>query len=70
MEGGSLDELLNDKTRVFTIKEIQLIMIQILQGLAHIHSKSIMHRDLKPENIMFSRRGDLSSLKIVDFGLA
>jgi len=22
MEGGSLDELLNDKTRVFTIKEI------------------------------------------------
>jgi len=45
-------------------------MIQILQGLAHIHSKSIMHRDLKPENIMFSRRGDLSSLKIVDFGLA
>ena len=29
-----------------------------------------MHRDLKPENIMFSSHGILSSLKIVDFGLA
>ena len=29
-----------------------------------------MHRDLKPENIMFLKKGDLSSLKIVDFGLA
>ena len=29
-----------------------------------------MHRDLKPENIMLLRKGDLNSLKIVDFGLA
>lgn len=35
-----------------------------------MHSKNIMHRDLKPENIMLQKKGDLSSLKIVDFGLA
>jgi calcium-dependent protein kinase len=35
-----------------------------------MHSKNIMHRDLKPENIMFLKKNDLSSLKIVDFGLA
>ncbi len=29
-----------------------------------------MHRDLKPENIMMLKKGDLNSLKIVDFGLA
>ena len=35
-----------------------------------MHSKNIMHRDLKPENIMLQKKGDLNSLKIVDFGLA
>lgn len=35
-----------------------------------MHSKNIMHRDLKPENIMMLKKGDLNSLKIVDFGLA
>lgn len=35
-----------------------------------MHEKLIMHRDLKPENIMLLRKGDLNSLKIVDFGLA
>ena len=29
-----------------------------------------MHRDLKPENIMLLKKGDLNTLKIVDFGLA
>ena len=41
-----------------------------MQGLAFMHSKNIMHRDIKPENIMLQKKGDLNSLKIVDFGLA
>jgi calcium-dependent protein kinase len=28
-----------------------------------------MHRDIKPENIMFSIKGDIQTLKIVDYGL-
>jgi len=35
-----------------------------------MHGKNIMHRDLKPENIMLLKKGDLNTLKIVDFGLA
>jgi serine/threonine protein kinase len=29
-----------------------------------------MHRDLKPENILFMEKGNLSSLRIADFGLS
>lgn len=29
-----------------------------------------MHRDIKPDNIIFFERGNINSLKIVDFGLA
>lgn len=35
-----------------------------------MHKLKIMHRDLKPENIMLLKKGDLNTLKIVDFGLA
>ncbi|OIR55575.1 MAG: CMGC/CDK protein kinase, partial [Amphiamblys sp. WSBS2006] len=42
------------------------ILHQILEGLAHIHSKKLVHRDLKPKNILV----DLTklSVKICDFG--
>ena len=29
-----------------------------------------MHRDIKPENLLFSKKGNFTELKIVDFGLA
>ena len=39
-------------------------------GIAYCHSKNIMHRDIKPENLLFSKKGNFTELKIVDFGLA
>lgn len=42
----------------------------ILLGLEHMHSKSVIHRDLKPENIKLKYPGDIQSLKIIDFGLS
>jgi calcium-dependent protein kinase len=35
-----------------------------------MHSKNIMHRDIKPENIVLEKSNNLTTLKIVDFGLA
>ncbi|MFQ5636651.1 MAG: protein kinase [bacterium] len=43
------------------------IAIQIAQGLAKAHEKSIIHRDIKPANIIVQPDG---SVKIIDFGLS
>lgn len=46
---------------------VKRIAIQLLSGLAHMHSLNIIHCDLKPENIAF-RNSNKSSIRIIDFG--
>jgi serine/threonine protein kinase len=50
--------------------DARLCFQQLLQGVAYIHSHSITHRDLKLENLLLERPGDISRIRIVDFGLA
>lgn len=49
------------------LEEAMDIAVQVAQGLAKAHKKSIIHRDIKPANIMITNDG---IVKIVDFGLA
>lgn len=48
-------------------REAKLIIWQLLNGVAYMHSWGITHRDLKPANVMW---GFNDKLKIGDFGLA
>jgi serine/threonine protein kinase len=47
---------------------IRSVFLQLLDGIAHIHSLGIAHRDIKPENIVCSDDG--LRVRICDFGLA
>jgi serine/threonine protein kinase len=55
--------------------EIRSLMRQFLQGLAHMHSRSVLHRDLKPHNLLLATCIEDDNtvalrLKVADFGLA
>jgi G protein-coupled receptor kinase len=68
--GGDLKFHLRDhENRVtpFSVKRARLYAAEVLLGLEHIHSQSIVYRDCKPENILLDSEGHC---KISDLGLA
>ncbi|KAI0053204.1 kinase [Auriscalpium vulgare] len=65
-QGGSLASLL-ELGRIEDERIIQVYTMQMLEGLAYLHSKGIVHRDIKPDNVLLDHRG---VIKYVDFGAA
>jgi len=53
-----------------TERQASIVFEQVLEGLAFIHKSGIVHRDIKLENILVKNKGDLSCVKISDFGLS
>jgi len=81
IRGGTLKKLIekrNAQHNRFKEEEVALFMKNLLEGIRYLHNLNIIHRDLKTgkylnykiENILFTDDNDLSSVKIVDFGLS
>lgn len=68
-ESGTLRDLIELNKNLNLRSKLNLI-IDILNGLNHIHSHRIIHRDLKPENVLLSIVSNGWVAKITDFGIA
>jgi len=49
--------------------ETLALLERLVDALAVIHAVGIVHRDIKPRNLMLAK-GELASVRIVDFGIA
>lgn len=66
-EGGSLKGWLQkNKNRAPSPEKAAEMMIGILRGIEHLHSRKVVHRDLKPDNILL--QGEFP--RITDFGIS
>ena len=67
--GPSLANLLDKHSINFTIKDICMLSIQMIERLEYIHSKDYIHRDIKPHNFLMGI-DDPDILYLIDFGLS
>lgn len=62
---GSLEDWLKTHGKMSVEKSVETT-IQILDGLAFLHSRNIIHRDLKPANILLQGK----TPRLADFGIS
>ncbi|MGL6094755.1 MAG: protein kinase domain-containing protein, partial [Fimbriiglobus sp.] len=70
VKGTDVGKVLKERPRVEPRTAIRLA-IQVLDALAHAHSKGMVHRDIKPANVLLADLPDgKRQVKLADFGLA
>ena len=67
--GDSLENIFNNLHYQFTLKDICMIAIQLIDRFEYIHSKYIIHRDIKPDNILVDYETS-KIIHLIDFGLS
>ena len=56
-------------SKSFSLKDIAMIAIQVIDRIEFIHSKYVIHRDIKPENFLLGYDNN-SIIYLIDFGMA
>jgi predicted Ser/Thr protein kinase len=68
--GKSLEQIFQENSRKYTLKDISKIAIQSISRIQSFHKKGFVHRDIKPDNILFGMGENENKLYLIDFGLA
>jgi eukaryotic-like serine/threonine-protein kinase len=70
VEGKSLAQHLASyavREQTIPVREVHVLMAQLLSALHYAHEQGVWHRDVKPANLIITTEG---KLKVADFGIA
>ncbi|EDQ89590.1 uncharacterized protein MONBRDRAFT_25095 [Monosiga brevicollis MX1] len=63
LKGGSLLDLLHDQGALDSVRAVTCL-VQVANGIAHLHKAGIIHRDIKAANVLLTEEG---VAKLTDF---
>jgi serine/threonine protein kinase len=66
-ESRNLKKRILVKQRAFLEEHAERIMVQVCDGLTHMHERGLVHRDVKPANLLIADDGEV---RLIDFGLS
>lgn len=69
IQGRDLRRYLRDQQTLGPAEAVRLL-IQLLNGMAAVHTAGVIHRDIKPENLLLETSSEQPVLKLTDFGVA
>ena len=67
--GGSLEQLLSNKTTVIPLKEKFRLLVEIAKAIDALHAVGVIHADIKAANILLSSDKPCK-VKLADFGMS
>lgn len=53
----------------YTLENVLMIALQMVDRLEVLHSLNYVHRDIKPANVLFGTEDKFNFLHVIDFGL-
>ena len=65
--GGDLRAVLNADRSGLPEASTRCFALDLVEGLMHVHARSVLYNDLKPSNVLID---DVAALRLYDFGLA
>ena len=65
---ADLLKCIRNKREIFTLSNINEVILKAAKGLAYIHKNRIIHKDINPTNILLNF--SLDKVKMTDFGLS
>jgi serine/threonine-protein kinase len=71
LQGESLGKLLKRLNGGVLDREVAChFIVEVLEGLHHVHERGVVHRDIKGDNIILTTTHGELTVKLVDFGIA
>ncbi|KAI3424231.1 hypothetical protein D9Q98_009587 [Chlorella vulgaris] len=69
LQGGELLDAVLEQGH-YSEADARTIFRQLIQAIQYLHSRGVVHRDLKLDNLLLAATGDITQIKLADFGFA